>query len=56
MTLNSSDLVLRATSVEVVGAGNCNVVGASSLLLLLLLGMDDGAVGGTMGVVERGIK
>ena len=48
--------MLRATSDEVVGASDCNVVGASSLLLLLLLGMDGGAVGGTMGVVEHRIK
>ena len=48
--------MFRATSVEVGVAGDCDVVGASSLLLLLLLGMDGGAVGGTMGVVECGIK
>ena len=48
--------MLRATLIEVVVAGDCNVVGASSLLLLLLLGMVGGTVGGGMGVVERGIK
>ena len=48
--------MLRATSVEVGAAGDCDVVGESSLLLLLLLGMVGGAVGGGMGVVERGIK
>ena len=54
--MDSSDLMLRATSAEVGVAGDCDVVGASSLLLVVLLGMVDGAVGGGMGIVERGIK
>ena len=56
--MDSSDLVLRATLVEVGVIGDCEVVGALSLLLLLLLllGMVGGAVGGGMGIVERGIK
>ena len=53
--MDSSDLLLRATSVEVVGAGDCNI-GASSLLVLLLLEIVVGAVGGIVGVVERGSK
>ena len=31
-------------------------LGASSLLVLLLLEMDGGGAGGTVGVIERGIK
>ena len=42
--MDSSDLLLRATSVEVGVAGDCDVVGASSLLLVVLLGMVGGAV------------
>ena len=46
----------RASSFEGFVAGDCNVVGVSFLLLLLLVGMDGGAVYGTMEVAERGIK
>ena len=48
--------MLRATSVEVAVAGDCDVIGVSSLLLLLMFGMVGGAVGGGMRVVEHGIK
>ena len=48
--------MLRATSVEVGVVGDCDVVGASPLLLVVLLGMVGGGVGGGMEVVERGIK
>ena len=53
--MDPSDLLLRATSIEVVVAGDC-VIGASSLLVLLLLVIVVGAVGGMIGVVERGSK
>ena len=54
--MNFSDLLLRATSVEVGVVGDCDVVGASSLLLVVMLGMVGGAVGGGMGVVGRVFK
>ena len=53
--MDSSDLLLRAPSVEVVGAGDCDI-GASSLLLLLSVGIVVGAVGGIGVVIERGSK
>ena len=48
--------MIKATYVEVGVAGDCNVVGASSLLLVVLLRMVGGAVSGRMGIVVRGIK
>ena len=56
MSLDSSDLVLRASSFEVVGPSDFKLVVALSLLLFLLLGLDGGAIGKTIGVVECGIK
>ena len=42
--MNSSDLIFRATSIEVSVASDCNVVGALSLLLVVLLGIVGGAI------------
>ena len=53
--MDSSDLLLSAPSIEVVGAGDCNI-GASFLLLLLSVYIVVGAVGELGVVIERGIK
>ena len=55
MSLDSVDLLLRVTLIEVVDKGNRNI-GVSSLLVLLLLEIVVGAVDGTEMVIERGIK
>ena len=56
MSPDTSDLLLRAPSVEVVDAGNCNIGSASSLLLLIVLEIDGGADGEIMRVNERGME
>ena len=55
MSLDHSDLLLRAPSVEVVDVGNCDIR-ASSLLLLLSVEIVVGTVGDIEVAIERGIK